>query len=285
MASDGIAVIWDRQYYPGMPPPPTDPSDAPPVLVDVVDGVATVTLADPGNRNALSRAVVGGLLDALGAANADPTVRVVVVTNTGGVFCAGADLSEQSSASAAGSATGARGFDEVLRAIQASPTPVVGRIDGHAVAGGVGLAAVFDISIARDDVLLGFTEVRVGVIPAIISVVCLPKMRRGDALEAFLRGRRFPATEAARLGLITRAVPADQLDSAVAEVVDDLKRGGPTALALAKQLVYEVPQLTPDEAFRVTSARSAALFASDEAAEGMAAFLEKRRPSWAPEEG
>jgi methylglutaconyl-CoA hydratase len=262
---------------------PSDPSDASPVQVDVVDGVATITLADPGNRNALSRAVVGGLLDALDAANADPTVRVIVVTNVGGVFCAGADLSEQSSA--AGGAKGARGFDEVLRAIQASPTPVVGRIDGHAVAGGVGLAAVFDISIARDDVLLGFTEVRVGVIPAIISVVCLPKMRRGDALEAFLRGRRFPATEAARLGLITRAVPADELDAAVAEVVDDLKRGGPTALAQAKRLVYEIPQLPADEAFRVTSARSAALFGSDEAAEGMAAFLEKRRPSWAPEEG
>jgi methylglutaconyl-CoA hydratase len=259
------------------------PSDPSPVLVDISGGVATLTLADPGNRNALSRAVVSGLLDGLDAASSDPTVRVIVVTNTGGVFCAGADLSEQSSAS--GSATGARGFDELLRAIQACPTPVVGRIDGHAVAGGVGLAAVFDISIARDDVLLGFTEVRVGVIPAIISVVCLPKMRRGDALEAFLRGRRFPATEAAQLGLITRAVPAADLDAAVAEVVDDLKRGGPTALGQAKQLVYEIPALPADEAYRITAARSAALFSSDEAAEGMAAFLEKRRPSWAPEEG
>lgn len=261
----------------------SDPSEPPPVQVDIVDGVATLTLADPGNRNALSRAVVGGLLDGLAAADADPSVRVVVVTNTGNVFCAGADLSEQTSA--ASDAKGARGFDELLRAIQASATPVVGRIDGHAVAGGVGLAAAFDISIARDDVLLGFTEVRVGVIPAIISVVCLPKMRRGDALEAFLRGRRFPATEAADLGLITRAVPADQLDAVVAEVVDDLKRGGPSALGQAKQLVYEIPQLPVDEAFRVTAQRSAALFGSDEAAEGMAAFLEKRRPSWAPEEG
>jgi len=259
------------------------PSDPFPVLVDVAGGVATLTLADPGNRNALSRAVVSGLLDGLAAANADPTVRVIVVTNTGGVFCAGADLSEQSSASSG--AKGARGFDELLRAIQASPTPVVGRIDGHAVAGGVGLAAVFDISIARDDVLLGFTEVRVGVIPAIISVVCLPKMRRGDALDAFLRGRRFPAVEAARLGLITRAVPAADLDAAIAEVVDDLSRGGPTALGQAKQLVYEVPTLPADEAYRITAERSAALFSSDEAAEGMAAFLEKRRPSWAPEEG
>jgi methylglutaconyl-CoA hydratase len=254
-----------------------------PVAVDVADGVATLTLADEANRNALSQAVVGGLLDALDAANRDPSVRVIVVTNTGRVFCAGADLGAQSAAAQADK--GARGFDELLRAIQASPTPVVGRIDGHAVAGGVGLVASFDISIARDDVLLGFTEVRVGVIPAIISVVCLPKMRRGDALEAFLRGRRFPATEAAALGLITRAVPAADLDAAVAEVVADLKLGGPAALAQAKALVYEIPGLPVADAFRLTAERSASLFGSDEAAEGMAAFLEKRRPSWAPEEG
>ena len=251
------------------------------VEVHVAEGVATLTLADPGNRNALSRAVVAGLLDALAEAGADPAVRVVVLTNVGKVFCAGADLSEQSSA--ATDAKGARGFDELLRAIQTSPTPVVGRIDGHAVAGGVGLAAACDISIARDDVLLGFTEVRVGVIPAMISVVCLPKMRRGDALEAFLRGTRFPAPRAAELGLINRAVPAAELDAAVAEVVGDLMLGGPSALGLAKQLVYEVPGLPVDEAFRITARQSAELFAGDEARQGMAAYLEKRRPPWAPE--
>lgn len=252
------------------------------VEVDIAAGVATLTLADEGNRNALSRAVVGGLLDALAQANADPGVRAVVLTNVGKVFCAGADLAEQSTSSP--DAKGARGFDELLRAIQASATPVVGRVDGHAVAGGVGLVAACDISIARDDVLLGFTEVRVGVVPAMISVVCLPKMRRGDALEAFLRGTRFPATKAAELGLVNRAVPAAELDAAVAEVVGDLQRGGPSALAAAKRLVYEVPALPVDEAWAATAAQSAALFGSDEAAEGMAAFLEKRRPSWAPEE-
>lgn len=252
-----------------------------PVRVEVAAGVATLTLADDANRNALSAAVVGGLLDALAAADADPSVRVVVLTNTGRTFCAGADLREQSARSGP---TGAGRFDQLLRAILDSPTPVVGRIDGHAVAGGVGLAAACDISIARDDVLLGFTEVRIGAIPAMISVVCLPKMRRGDALETFLRGRRFPATEAAALGLINRAVPADQLDAAVAEVVDDLRRGGPQALAGAKALVRDVPALPLEEAFRETAERSAAVFASEEAAEGMAAFLAKRPPSWAPPE-
>lgn len=258
----------------------------PAVRAEIAAGVATLTLADEARRNVLSRAVVGGLLDGLAAANADPAVRVVVITNVGRVFCAGADLGEQSAPGPAAPSEGSArvaGFDTLLRAIQASPTPVVGRIDGHAVAGGVGLAAACDISIARDDVLLGFTEVRVGVVPAIISVVCLPKMRRGDGLEAFLRGRRFPATEAAELGLINRAVPAAELDAAVAEVVDDLRQGGPIALGEAKRLVYEVPDLPRDEAYRTTAARSAALFGSDEAAEGMAAFLEKRRPSWAPE--
>lgn len=252
-----------------------------PVLVDIVEGVATLTLADEANRNALSGPVVGGLLDALATANADPSVRVVVLTNRGRVFCAGADLREQSERTGT---TGASRFDQLLQAILGSPTPVVGRIDGHAVAGGVGLAAACDISIARDDVLLGFTEVRIGAIPAMISVVCLPKMRRGDAMETFLRGRRFPATEAAALGLVNRAVPAAELDAAVAEVVDDLRRGGPQALAGAKALVRDVPGLSTDEAFRETAERSAAVFASDEAAEGMAAFLAKRSPSWAPAE-
>jgi methylglutaconyl-CoA hydratase len=250
------------------------------VRYEVADGVATLTLADEANRNALSRAVLAGLLDGLAAANADPAVRVVVLTHTGRVFCAGADLSAQTTAGA--DAPGTRGLDDLLRAIMASPAPVVARLDGHAVAGGVGLAAACDISVARDDVLLGFTEVRVGVIPAIISVVCLPKMRRGEAMEAFLRGNRFPATRAAELGLITRAVAADALDAAVAEVVADLLLGGPESLAGAKALVHDVPELSTDEAFRVTAARSAARFAAPEAAEGMAAYLAKRRPSWAP---
>jgi methylglutaconyl-CoA hydratase len=258
-------------------------SDRSPVRVEVAGGVATLTLADDANRNSLNRAVVGGLLEALAAAQRDRSVRVVVLTNTGRVFCAGADLREQSSGDTGG-ASGAGRFDQLLRAIQTSTVPVVARIDGHAVAGGVGLAAVCDVSIARDDVLLGFTEVRVGAIPAMISVVCLPKMRRGDALETFLRGRRFPAREAAQLGLINRAVPAAELDAAVAEVVDDLLLGGPAALAGAKALVYDVPPLPVDDAFRVTAERSAAVFESEEAAEGMAAYLEKRRPAWAPAE-
>jgi methylglutaconyl-CoA hydratase len=132
-------------------------------------------------------------------------------------------------------------------------------------------------------VKFGFTEVRLGVIPAIISVVCLPKMRPGEAMEAFLRGNRFPAARAVELGLINRAVPADALDAALDEVLADLRLGGPNALGLAKRLVYEVPRMETKPALEYTGKLSAELFSGKEAAEGMAAFLGKRRPSWATE--
>jgi methylglutaconyl-CoA hydratase len=249
-----------------------------PVTVSVERGVMTATLADQQNRNALGAALVQQLRDALATANADPGIRALVVTNEGSTFCAGANLKERSDAS--GRSSGSGGFEELLQEIQSSPTPVVGRIAGHVMGGGNGLAAALDISIAADDVKFGFTEVRLGVAPAIISVVCLPKLRRGDALETFLRGNRFSAARAAELGLINRAVPAAELDAAVGEVLDDLRKGGPRAQGFAKRLVYEVPTLAPKEAFRRTAALSAELFAGDEAREGMAAFLGKRAPEW-----
>jgi methylglutaconyl-CoA hydratase len=161
---------------------------------------------------------------------------------------------------------------------------VIGRIAGHAVGGGVGLACALDISIAADDVKFGFTEVRLGVAPAIISVVCLPKMRSGEAMEAFLRGNRFPAARAAELGLISRAVPKEELDAAVAEVIADLRLGGPNALGFAKRLVYEVPAMEEKEAFAWTADLSGRLFRGDEAAAGMKAFLKRERPPWAADE-
>jgi methylglutaconyl-CoA hydratase len=250
-----------------------------PVRISIDRGVMTATLADVENRNALGGALVRGLLDAVAAVNADAGLRALVVTNEGSTFCAGANLKERAAASGGGGGMG--GFEDLLVAIQTSPTPIVGRIAGHVVGGGNGLAAALDVSIAAEDVQFGFTEVRLGVAPAIISVVCLPKMRRGEALEAFLRGQRFPASRAAELGLINRAVPRDALDTAVGEVLADLRRGGPTALGVAKSLVYRIPQLEQKEALGWASRLSAELFAGAEAAEGMKAFLQKRKPSWA----
>jgi enoyl-CoA hydratase/carnithine racemase len=252
------------------------------VRIESEGDILTVTLADVENRNALGAVVVNGLCDALERANADPALRAVVVTNEGSTFCAGANLKEQS-----GAARGARpgvGFEELLALIQRSPTPVIGKIRGHVVGGGNGLAAAVDIAIAADDVKFGFTEVRLGVAPAIISVVCLPKMRRGEAMEAFLRGNRFPAAKAAEYGLISRAVPAAELDAAVDEVLADVRLGGPNALAFAKRLVYEVPAMDTKDAYAWTAEQSAKLFKGEEAAAGMKAFLTRQKPPWAAAE-
>ena len=247
-------------------------------------GVCTITLVDVDRRNALSTALVAQLNAAVDAAESDESVRVVVVTNEGRVFCAGADLSHRSHENAAG-ASSIDNSDAVrlFKRFGRSPKPFVGRIAGHCVAGGMGLAAAMDISVAVDDAKMGFTEVRIGVAPAMISVLCLPKMRTADAADAILRGRRFPASEAAEMGLINHAVPVDRLDEAIDEIVQDLMAGGPNALAAAKQLLARVPTMTVDEAFGWTSEISGALFRSDEATEGMAAYLEKRKPAWSPD--
>jgi methylglutaconyl-CoA hydratase len=249
----------------------------PAVRYDVSAGVATLTMDQPDSRNALTPALLNGVGDGLASAQADPSVRVVVLTNTGPAFSAGADL------------FGSRreeqprfGLADVLAAMLDSPKPVVGRIAGHCLGGGIGLAAACDLSVAREDVRFGFSEVRLGVAPAIVSVACLPKLRRADALELFLTGERIPATRAAAVGLITSVAPADSLDGHVDTVVGHLLDGGPAALAAAKRLVFEVPALDRATAFETTTALSRDLFASAEAAEGIAAFRDKRRPSWAP---
>lgn len=245
-------------------------------------GVLTVTLNDEANRNALGNQLVSELVDTLDRADADPQVRVVVLTNSGRVFCAGANLSERSEPGQAPAAV--RSPAELFGRFARSPKPYVGRIAGHCVAGGMGLAAAMDVSIAVDDAKFGFTEVRIGVAPAVISVVCLPKMRPADARAAFLRGNRFSADEAVRLGIINAAVPADRLDEEVRAVVDDLLAGGPNAIAASKQLLAQVPYMQVDEAFAWTGRLSAELFGSDEAKEGMTAYLTKRQASWVPQD-
>lgn len=241
-------------------------------------GVLTVTLADEERRNVLSSQLVSELVDALDHADADPAVRVVVLTNRGRTFCAGADLSERSAPGEGPAAV--RSPAELFGRFARSPKPYVGRIAGHCVAGGMGLAAAMDISIAADDALFGFTEVRIGVAPAVISVVCLPKMRPADARSAFLRGNRFPATEAVRLGLINAAVQRADLDAEVDTVVADLLAGSPAGIAASKQLLADVPGASAEEAFAWTAELSGRLFTTDEAREGMTAYLEKRPAAW-----
>ncbi len=241
-------------------------------------GVLTVTLDDPENRNALSSELTFELVETLDAADHDPEVRVIVLTNSGKVFCAGADLSQRSKGSKPAKSVNPL---DLFGRFRKSPKPYIGRIAGHCVAGGMGLAAAMDLSVAIDDAKFGFTEVRIGVAPAMISVLCLPKMRPAEAAEAMLLGNRMTGTDAARLGLVNQAVPADKLDGAVKKYVDDLLAGGPNALAATKQLLVQVPEMDIDSAFEWTSKLSADLFQGDEAKEGMQAFLNKRPPKWA----
>jgi methylglutaconyl-CoA hydratase len=241
----------------------------------VNDSVMTITLNDEARRNALSDELLSELVTVIDTADADPNVRVVIVTNSGTVFSAGANLRERSSTSSP-----TVSLSELFLKIRNSPKIFVGRIAGHCVAGGVGLAAVLDISVAVDTSTFGFSEVRVGVAPAIISVICLPKMRFAAAQSAFLRGQRFVAEEAASAGLITVSVPVGSLDSTVREIVNDLLAGEPHALAATKELLHTVPSLSLSDAFAWTSHLSSELFASDQAHEGMAAFLEKRQAPW-----
>jgi methylglutaconyl-CoA hydratase len=251
-------------------------SDA--VLYEVRRDSAWITLNQPERRNALGAELVDGLRTHLTTALADSKVRTVVLTGAGPAFCAGADLRS-------GGLTAAEGeehpFVGVLKTIWSSPKPVIGRINGHAFGGGLGLSAACDLTVAADGATFAFSEVRVGVVPAIISVLCIPKLGIQNAMWLFLTGERISAARAVEVGLVHRAVPAAELDRAVDEIAGLVRLGGPNAVREAKQLVRRVPTLSLDEGFRATTATSLALFASEEAAEGMTAFVEKRKPRWA----
>ncbi|MBI3786076.1 MAG: enoyl-CoA hydratase/isomerase family protein [Deltaproteobacteria bacterium] len=246
-------------------------------LYEVRGAAAWITLNQPDRRNALSDAIIDGLLNGLRNAIADDAVRVIVITGAGSAFCAGADLKSG----------GMKASDEenpfvsVMKTIWESPKPVIGRINGHAFGGGVGLAAACDLTVAADTAMLSFSEVRIGVIPAMISVVVIPKLGVQNTMWLFLTGERFTAQRAVDLGLLHRAVAADKLDAAVQEIIDLVQLGGPNAVREAKQLVRRIPEMSMDDGFRYASKKIGELFASPEAAEGMQAFVEKRKPKWA----
>lgn len=253
----------------------------PKVKTSISGGVMTVTMIDEENRNTLGGQLLAELMAAIDQAEADPAVRVVVVTNSGTVFCAGANLNEQTSGETASFPK--VGLGDLFARIRRSPLPFVGRIAGHAVAGGLGLAALMDISVVIDTAKHGFTEVRIGVAPAVISVICLQKMSRINATEAMLRGNRFLAPEAVRLGLFNKAVPTEDLDAEVDAIVQDLIAGGPNALAATKTLFETVPGMGIEDALAWTGDLSSSLFQSDEGQEGMTAYLTKRKANWIPE--
>jgi enoyl-CoA hydratase len=248
-----------------------------------VDGqVARLTLNSPHNRNALSPTLVGQLHQGLRDAADDPAVRVVVLGHTGNTFCAGADLSQgpdtASSDPAEAATERSREMAALLRAIVESPRPVIVAVDGHVRAGGMGLVAACDIAVAGSRSTFALTEARIGVAPAIISLTLLPKMSARAAARYYLTGETFDAATAASVGLITMA--ADDVDAAVASLVADIGRGSPQGLAASKALTTATVLDGFDRDAERLGAESARLFVSDEAREGMLAFLQKRPPSW-----
>lgn len=262
-------------------PDVSDASGSELVHLDVTAGVATITLDSPPNRNALSAQLRRELLAHLDAAIADEAVRVIVLTHTGTVFCAGMDLKESRGTSAQ-----QQGVTEVPRILQTlwdSPTPVIARLSGPARAGGVGIVAACDVAVAAEDVTFAFSEVRIGVIPAVISVTVLPRLSARAAHELFLTGETFDAARAATVGLINRAVSADGLDDEVARYADMLRRGAPGALAGAKKMLRRARPSSMAEDFAEMNTLSARYFAGEEGQEGIRAFAEKRTPAWVPQ--
>lgn len=247
-----------------------------------VDGaIARLTLDSPHNRNALSTALVTQLRDGLEAAASG--ARAVVLDHTGGTFCAGADLSE-----AAGRDPGelavdrAREMTNVLRSILELPVPVIGAVDGHVRAGGMGLVGACDIVVAGPASTFALTEARIGVAPSIISLTLLPKLDARAAGRYFVTGEKFGAQEAARIGLITVAVPdSADVPATVAALAAETAKGSPQGLAASKALTTARILEAFDRDAETLAEQSARLFVSDEAREGMTAFLEKRPPRWA----
>jgi len=245
-------------------------------------GITTLTLDSPANRNALSTPLMRELLDGLTAALTDPAARVVVLSHTGPVFCSGADLKETAEARANGRVP-AEMLGDVLAALWEFPKPVVARVGGPARAGGLGLIAAADLAVCTTEATFAFTEVRLGVIPAVISATVLPRLLPRAAAELYLTGEVFDGSRAAAAGLVTAAVPAGDLDAAVTRYCAALVRGGPLALAGTKQLLRRTPAGTVRADLAELSERSAAYFRSDEGREGVAAFREKRPASWIPQ--
>jgi methylglutaconyl-CoA hydratase len=249
------------------------------VHLERADGVARIILDSPHNRNALSAQLRSELQVQLAVTLDDDDVRVIVLGHRGSVFCAGADLKEVGSVRTGVSAPE---FTEILRAILHSPKPVVAQVEGPARAGGLGLIAACDITIGSSSATFALSEVRIGVVAAVISMTLLPRMLPHVAQELFLTGETFDASRAVEVGLLNRAVPPDEVSAEVDRYCKMLVRGAPGALASTKKMLASRGVQGIEEGFAEMEALSAAHFASDEGREGVAAFVDKREPNWIP---
>jgi methylglutaconyl-CoA hydratase len=245
------------------------------VHLDRADGVATITLDSPSNRNALSGRLQSELAAHVDTAAHDDDVRAIVLTATGTVFCSGADLKgAQPSAGVT--------YPDLLLSLLQTPKPVIAALNGAVRAGGIGLVASCDIVVAPADATFAFAEVRIGVAPAIIGVVCLRRMPPLAASRYFLTGEVFTAEEAVAAGLVTITCPGEEVAARVGALTDEIRRTAPGAVAETKRLLTELPARSLADGFELAAATSARLFASDEAQAGIAAFRERRPAPWDP---
>ena len=247
-------------------------------LYDVRSGAAWITLNRPEARNALSAVLVSEVHQHLLAANEDSSVRSIIITGAEPAFCSGADLKNPPGQMIRGRQSVP--YPKVLMTVMESPKPVIAAVNGAAFAGGLGLVGAADIVVAVEDAQFAFSEVRIGVIPAVISVVCIPKLGTHHAMRLFLTGERFTGAQAVEMGLAHRAVPKAHFIEAVEEEISLINLGGPNAVPECKKLVRRIPTLSVEDGFEVATEWSSRMFASEEAAEGMAAFREKRDAAW-----
>ena len=251
------------------------------ITYSVEDGVATVTIDDPERRNSLSLAVMAELTEGVASAGVDETVRVIVLTGAGEeAFSAGGDLSGGFVDSPLPDHQARGILADLFRAMRSCPKPIIGRINGVALGGGFGVAAACDITIAADHAKFGTPEINLGLWPMMISTVLLPLAPRKQLLEMMLAGRIIDAAKAREMGLVTRVVPADDLDAAVGETATSLASKSPAALALGKSSFYAMDGMDIDTALDYLHIGLTATSFTDDAREGVQAFLDKRDPEW-----
>ena len=257
-------------------------SDGGGVRYDAADGIARITIDRAERRNALSGAIVRELRAAVARAKADDAVRVVVLTGAGDkAFCAGADLSGMADGAGFVELHDGRGeLAELFRDLYGLGKPTVARVRGYALAGGFGLALACDLVVAADDAVFGTPEVDIGLWPHMITVPLIRAMAPKRALELMLTGRRVDAAEAERLGFVTRVVPVAELDGAVDDLAGALAARSPVAVRLGRDAFYAVWDQTVDVSLRLLHPMLTVTASTDDAAEGIAAFAERRPPNW-----
>jgi methylglutaconyl-CoA hydratase len=242
-----------------------------------------LTLNRPEVRNALNDEVIAELAAWARTIRQDPGVRVVVLAGAGKVFSAGADVSWMAKAvsyTEDDNLRDAKALSEMFASLDRLPFPVIGRVQGAALGGGAGLAAVCDVVVADEQAVFGFTEVKLGIVPAVISPFALAKIGRSAARELFLTGAQFSAARAREVGLVHQVVPASELDRAVDAYVREFLGAGPEAIAAAKALIAQVAERPIEEAGPITARAIAERRVSREGQEGLTAFLQKRKASW-----